>query len=186
MSIDTKAHYESFMKWCAGNPAFGLDPRLHTHAGPIEHGGYISHHETNIAFAAFRAGLSIAADRLAELEAENERLNARLNAAQLTTYEMTLESCVEQCEKDPAALEHLRPTLQRLANALEGGDERKVEADASLTEAAPELLKALQAAIDCGMVPQSTAEDGAVRHSRHVQVADMIRAAITKATGGAQ
>lgn len=59
----------------------------------------------------------------------------------------------------------------------------QVEADACLITAAPDLLEALQAAVDCGMVPQSTAEDGACRHIRAVQVADMIRAAIAKAEG---
>lgn len=58
------------------------------------------------------------------------------------------------------------------------------EDDARLTSAAPELLEALQAAIDCGMVPISSAkEGGASTHSRQVHVADQIRAAIAKATG---
>ena len=48
--------------------------------------------------------------------------------------------------------------------------------------AAPDLLAALEAAVACGMVPiSSAAEGGAVRHSKQVQVADMIRAAIAKA-----
>ena len=58
------------------------------------------------------------------------------------------------------------------------------EANARLIAAAPELLEALQEAIDCGMVPVSTAkEGGACAHSRQVLCADMIRAAISKATG---
>ena len=59
--------------------------------------------------------------------------------------------------------------------------------DMRLIAAAPELLEALIEAVDCGMVPTSSAkEGGAARHSRQVEVADMIRAAIAKATGGAQ
>ena len=58
------------------------------------------------------------------------------------------------------------------------------EANARLIAAAPELLEALQKAVDCGMVPISTAkEGGACAHSRQVLCADIIRAAIAKATG---
>lgn len=60
------------------------------------------------------------------------------------------------------------------------------EANARLIAAAPELLEALKAAIDCGMVPiTSASEGGASKHSRQVQVADTIRAAIAKAEGTA-
>ena len=56
--------------------------------------------------------------------------------------------------------------------------------DARLIAAAPDLLEACMAAIECGMVPvMSAAEGGAAKYSRHVEVADMIRAAIAKATG---
>jgi len=58
------------------------------------------------------------------------------------------------------------------------------EANARLIAAAPELLEALQAAVECGMVPTSTVKDGgANKYARQVQVADMIRAAIARATG---
>lgn len=58
------------------------------------------------------------------------------------------------------------------------------EPNARLIAAAPELLEALQEAIDCGMVPSSSCSDGgASKYSRQVQVADMIRAAVAKATG---
>nr|WP_313510277.1 hypothetical protein [Stenotrophomonas geniculata] len=59
--------------------------------------------------------------------------------------------------------------------------------DARLIAAAPELLDALIEAVDCGMVPISSAKDGgASTHSRQVRCADMIRAAIAKATGETQ
>jgi hypothetical protein len=49
-----------------------------------------------------------------------------------------------------------------------------------------ELLAALEAAVDCGIVPTSSAsEGGPMRKVRQVVVADQIRAAIAKAKGGA-
>lgn len=67
----------------------------------------------------------------------------------------------------------------------EGQDQQT--ANARLIAAAPELLEALQEAIACGMVPTSSAkEGGASAHSRQVRCADMIRAAIAKATGSTQ
>lgn len=52
--------------------------------------------------------------------------------------------------------------------------------DAALAQVA-RLREALQAAVDCGMVPVSSAKDGgAVRYSRHVQVADQIRATLAE------
>lgn len=62
-------------------------------------------------------------------------------------------------------------------------DSEVKKCNARLIAAAPELLEALVAAVDCRMVPVSSAKDGACRHSRQVEVADMIRAAIAKATG---
>lgn len=57
-------------------------------------------------------------------------------------------------------------------------------ANARLIAAAPELLEALVEATACGMAPISSAKDGgASTHSRQVRCADMIRAAIAKATG---
>jgi len=53
-----------------------------------------------------------------------------------------------------------------------------------LIAAAPDLLEALKAAVDCGMIPTSSAiEGGAAKYGRQVVVADMIRAAIAKAEG---
>lgn len=55
---------------------------------------------------------------------------------------------------------------------------------AALIAAAPDLLEALEAAIECGMVPISSAkEGGAMKHSIQVKVADQIRAAIARAKG---
>lgn len=49
-----------------------------------------------------------------------------------------------------------------------------------------ELLEALEAAVECGMVPISSAtEGGAMRYVKQAHVADQIRAAIAKAKGGA-
>ena len=56
--------------------------------------------------------------------------------------------------------------------------------DARLISAAPEMLEALEAAIECGIIPKSSArEGGANRHVRQAHVADMIRSAIAKAKG---
>ena len=59
------------------------------------------------------------------------------------------------------------------------------QANATLIAAAPELLAALLAAVECGMVPTSSAtEGGAMRYVKQARVADQIRAAIEKAKGG--
>lgn len=56
--------------------------------------------------------------------------------------------------------------------------------NAHLIASAPELYEALAAAVECGMVPISSAsEGGAARFSRQVEVADMIRVALKKARG---
>ena len=65
-------------------------------------------------------------------------------------------------------------------------DEAEQEANARLIAAAPELLEALMEAVECGMVPISSAvEGGASAYSAQVRCADKIRTAIAKATGGA-
>jgi hypothetical protein len=67
-----------------------------------------------------------------------------------------------------------------------GPDRAASAATARMMAAAPELLGALEAAVESGMVPKSTAaEGGASAHSEQVRVADLIRAAIAKATGAA-
>jgi len=44
------------------------------------------------------------------------------------------------------------------------------------------LVEALENAVECGIVPKSSAaEGGAMRHSRQVEVADQIRAALHRA-----
>lgn len=63
---------------------------------------------------------------------------------------------------------------------------QNAEANARLIAAAPELLEALIEAVECGMVPISSAvEGGASAYSAQVRCADKIRSAIAKATGGA-
>ena len=59
------------------------------------------------------------------------------------------------------------------------------DADARLISAAPEMLEALEAAIECGMVPNPSwrAVGANSHHVRQAHVADMIRAAIAKAKG---
>lgn len=58
------------------------------------------------------------------------------------------------------------------------------QANACLISAAPDMYEALVAAIECGMVPTSSAtEGGALKHVRQVHVADQIRAALAKARG---
>lgn len=56
MNAESLKHYKAFCEWCVTNPHLGLDPRLHTHAGPAEHGGYISNQVTRTAFYAWLAG----------------------------------------------------------------------------------------------------------------------------------
>lgn len=55
-----KELYKEFSEWCQSNRSYDLDCRLHTHGGPIDHGGYISDEKTRIAFAAYRAGKLLA------------------------------------------------------------------------------------------------------------------------------
>jgi hypothetical protein len=53
-----------------------------------------------------------------------------------------------------------------------------------LMAAAPEMLEALEAAVECGMVPITSAKDGgAAALTRHAHVADMIRSVIAKTKG---
>lgn len=55
---------------------------------------------------------------------------------------------------------------------------------ADVIEQRDTLLKALEEAVKCGMVPKSSVKDGgATRHARQVVVADMIRDAIKLAKG---
>jgi hypothetical protein len=87
---------------------------------------------------------------------------------------------------------------QRLATALDNGtyllsversatsfELNRLDAEnAKLTEQRDALLEACIAAVECRMVPFSSArEGGAVAYAKQAQVADMIRDAIAKATG---
>lgn len=51
--INKSDEYKKFCKWCFENKVLDLDPRLHTHSGDINYGGYISHEKTSIAFKAW-------------------------------------------------------------------------------------------------------------------------------------
>lgn len=51
--INKSDEYKKFCKWCIENKTLDLDPRLHTHSGDINHGGYIPHEKTSIAFKAW-------------------------------------------------------------------------------------------------------------------------------------
>lgn len=67
---------------------------------------------------------------------------------------------------------------------IQGGNRDDNLANLRLIATAPDLLAAIEAAIECGMVPVSSAKDGgAAKHSIQVQVADQLRAAVAKATG---
>jgi len=85
-------------------------------------------------------------------------------------------------------MHHGGTTVGQIASACsqEWMKSGELEANAALIAAAPDLLEALKAAVECGMVPISSAsEGGAAKHSIHVVVADQIRNAIAKAEGGA-
>ena len=51
--MDKAVEYKMFCEWCQKNKYLDLDPRLHTHSGDINNGGYISHEKTRAAFAAW-------------------------------------------------------------------------------------------------------------------------------------
>lgn len=74
-------------------------------------------------------------------------------------------------------------TLKRWINAAENSNQNGEDL-VVMAAAAPKMLMALEAAVDHGLVPTSSAkEGGASRYSKQVQAADMIREAIAKATG---
>ena len=90
-------------------------------------------------------------------------------------------SCVNACEgmTDPASViaELKRQRDKWMAVAHEFDIDRQ-----KLADERDELLAALEAAVDCGMVPTSSAKEwGVLRCDRKVVVADMIRDAISKA-----
>lgn len=110
-----------------------------------------------------------------------------------------------QCERQAKEIDGLRIQLMsaskgaeeaaraervyRQAEALLTGNERtladtaaeaRAERDAA-REDRDRLRAVLQAAVDCGMVPKSSAADGgACRHSEQVRVADQIRAELKR------
>lgn len=88
-------------------------------------------------------------------------------------------------QEDSDAYTHIvRGPNNRFICQLNQSTSAEIEANARLIATAPELLDALIEAVDCGMVPISSAKDGgASTHSRQVRCADMIRAALAKAAG---
>lgn len=81
----------------------------------------------------------------------------------------------------------VRKTLIFFADNAGGFDLRNcphAEEKARLAAAAPDLLEALQAILPF-VAKTSAAEGGAAKYSASVAAADMVRAAIAKATGGA-
>ena len=56
VNAESLKHYKAFCEWFHANPHLDLDPRLHTCAGPAEHGGYISNQTTRTVFYAWVAG----------------------------------------------------------------------------------------------------------------------------------
>ena len=65
-----------------------------------------------------------------------------------------------------------------------GAHSKETAANARLIASAPEMLAALQA-IAFYMPTTTAADGGAAKYSANVVAADMVRAAIAKATGGA-
>lgn len=63
---DIKQEYKLFCKFCDENPSLNLDPRLHTHSGQIESGGYIEQVIANVAFKAWRARAGVPSPRITE------------------------------------------------------------------------------------------------------------------------
>lgn len=102
---------------------------------------------------------------------------------------MAALNCLEVMEQTLAALAgpqvHQLPReaiswRHAMANADTHSERR--ETIHAMRQSAREMLRALEAAIDCGMVPISSASDGgASRHSLQVRVADQIRAAVANA-----
>ena len=74
MAINTVAEhaalYREFCEWCDTVPYLELDPRLHTHSGRIEDGGYISNTATAKAFAAWQAARRATAAPQPQADAE--------------------------------------------------------------------------------------------------------------------
>lgn len=83
MAINTDAEravlYKEFCEWCYTVPHLELDPRLHTHGGRIEDGGYISNGVTAKAFAAWKAARCAPAAPQPQEDARDNLLTALEN-----------------------------------------------------------------------------------------------------------
>ena len=58
--------YKAFVKFCESNRQYDLDPRLHSHSGGINAGGYIRDGDTAKMFAAFKGGVVLASNQRAQ------------------------------------------------------------------------------------------------------------------------
>ena len=122
-------------------------------------------------------------------EAGNVANQTGLTPRQLADRVSALES---EAATLRAELTEVRAVSIQRRDAINGhhmarGWERQLSGELATAKAQnAELLAALQAAIECGLIPSSSArEGGACAHSRQAQVADQVRDAVTNATGGA-
>lgn len=81
--------YREFCEWCNTVPHLDLDPRLHTHSGRIEDGGYISNGVTAKAFAAWQAARRATAAPQPQADAlDANRWRKLLNFVRYVDYSM--------------------------------------------------------------------------------------------------
>ena len=108
--------------------------------------------------------------------ATNLCLNSRRSANEVEANARRIVACVNACRHIASSL------LERInRNSVQGIHPQPQKRISELEDQRDELLSALKEAVDCGMVPRSSALDGgAVKHARQVHVADQIRAAIAK------
>lgn len=103
--------YREFCEWCYTVPHLELDPRLHTHSGRIEDGGYISHRVTAAAFAAWQAARRAPAAPQPQADArDTERLDALYKALEVCSAEL-----FAQCSHQGRAMKYAEQARKALA-----------------------------------------------------------------------